>query len=48
MMLAVRNIRTCEAHNELVTNLCRVIVEGRVGAAREMVPKIRELQKMPV
>lgn len=47
-MLSVRNIRTCEAHNELVTNLCRMIVEGRVEAGCAMVPAIRELQKMPV
>lgn len=47
-MLAVRNIRTCEAHNELVTNLCRMIIEGRVEQAKKMVPVIREVQKIPV
>ena len=46
--LAVRNIRTCEAHDELVTNLCRMVLEGRVEAGRKMAEKLRELQKAPV
>ena len=47
-MLAVRNIRTCEAHNELVTNLSRMIIEGRVEEGRKTALEIKELQIMPV
>ena len=47
-MLALRNIRTCEAHDELVTNLFRMILEGRVEEGRKTAEEIRELQKMPI
>ncbi|MBE6929029.1 MAG: CapA family protein [Ruminococcaceae bacterium] len=47
-MYAVRNIRTCEAHNELVTNYCRMIVEGRIAAGKIAAGEVRALQKMPV
>ncbi len=43
-MLGIRNIRTCEAHHEVVTNFCRMIVEDRVAGAKEMVPLVRKLQ----
>ena len=47
-MLALRNIRTCEAHDELVTNLFRMILEGRVEEGRKTAEEIKELQKMPI
>jgi hypothetical protein len=48
IMYAVRNIRTCEAHNDLVTNYSRMILEGRIAAGRAAAEEIRELRKMPV
>ncbi|MBO4299936.1 MAG: hypothetical protein J5998_14200, partial [Clostridia bacterium] len=47
-MLALRNIRTCEAHDELVTNLFRMILEDRVEEGRKTALEIKELQKMPI
>ncbi len=46
--LTHRNVHTCEAHNELITNTARIIVEGRVAEAKAMVAKIHELQKLPI
>jgi poly-gamma-glutamate synthesis protein (capsule biosynthesis protein) len=42
--MALRNIFTCEAHNELVTNYLRIVEEDRVKEAEKYIPKIRKLQ----
>lgn len=42
----MKNIFVCEAHNELLTNLMRVIFEERVEEARAGVPLIETLQRM--
>ena len=47
-LLAIRNLYTCEAHNELMTELFQVILEGETPLAREMAGELVELQKMPV
>ena len=47
-MLPLRNIHTCEAHNELVTQYFRMVLENRLPEGAEMVDAVRELQKMPV
>ncbi len=43
-MLALRNIFTCEAHCELMTNFLRLIEEGRVEQGSKLVPEIQRLQ----
>lgn len=45
-MPKMKNIFVCEAHNELLTNLMRVIFEERVEKARAGVPLIEMLQRM--
>lgn len=47
-MLAIRNLYTCEAHNELMTVFFKMLVDGELDIGRSMVPEIRRLQKMPV
>ena len=46
--LGLRNVFTCEAHNELITTYMRMIVEHKVDIGLEYMPAVRELQKMPV
>jgi poly-gamma-glutamate synthesis protein (capsule biosynthesis protein) len=47
-LLAMRNLYTCEAHNELLTATLRLIEEQELDFARQMAEKIRAWQKMPV
>ena len=42
--MPLRNYFTCEAHNELVTNFLRLVVEDRVKEAEKYIPKIQKLQ----
>ncbi len=42
--MPLRNIFTCEAHNELITNYLRIVEESRVKAAETFIPKIQKLQ----
>ncbi len=44
---AYRNVHTCEAHNEMITRFSRIVADGRLKEANEMVEKIKELQQMP-
>ncbi len=46
--LSLRNVFTCEAHNELITTYMRMIVEHKVDIGLEYKPLVHELQKMPV
>ena len=46
--LALRNVFTCEAHNELITTYMRMIVEHKIDIGLKYMPVVRELQKMPV
>ncbi len=43
--LVVRNIFTCETHNEVLTTFMRLVEENRVEAAMKYLPKIEKLQK---
>ena len=44
----MKNIFACEAHNELLSNLMRVIFEERVEEARAGVALIEQLQRMEI
>lgn len=44
----MKNIFMCEAHNELLTNLMRLIFEERIAEAREGVALIERLQRMEI
>lgn len=46
--LALRNVFSCEAHNELLTIYTRMIVEHKIDIGLKYMPVVRELQKMPV
>lgn len=46
--LSLRNVFTCEAHNELITTYMRMIVEHKLDIGRRYEPIVRGLQKMPV
>ncbi len=46
--LALRNVFTCQAHNELITTYLRMIVERKLTIGKKYEPIVRELQKMPV
>jgi len=43
-LLPVRNMFTCEAHNNMITTYLRLVEEGRVPQALEGWPKIEMLQ----
>ncbi|NLB41720.1 MAG: CapA family protein [Clostridiales bacterium] len=47
-LLAIRNMYTCEAHNELMTTFFKMIIDGKLGTGRVMVDEIKRLQKMPI
>jgi hypothetical protein len=47
-LLAIRNMYTCEAHNELMTVFFKMIADGKKDIGSSMVDEIRRLQKMPV
>ena len=42
----LRNLLTCEAHNELLRNTMCMIYEGRVSAAEPYLARIQKLQNM--
>jgi len=44
-LLAVRNIHTCEAHNEVLTHTLRILAERRELTAREGLPYLKTLMK---
>jgi hypothetical protein len=43
-MMPVRNIFTCEAHHDMVSQYLRLVEEGRVAQAAKGWPLIRKLQ----
>ncbi|HOJ10829.1 MAG TPA: CapA family protein [Clostridiales bacterium] len=47
-LLAIRNMYTCEAHNELLTVFLKMLADGKLDIGRSMVDEIRRLQKMPI
>lgn len=47
-LLAIRNMYTCEAHNELMTVFFKMLADGKLDIGRSMVDEIKRLQKMPV
>ena len=47
-MLSVRNLMTCEAHNELLTVYFKILADGRLETARAMKDELLKLSKMPV
>lgn len=44
---SLRNLYTCEAHNELMIGVLRTIERNRVEKAKETAEKIKKLQRMP-
>ncbi len=44
----MKNIFSCEAHNELLTNTFKIMYEGRVKDAMELLPQIKNLQGMEI
>lgn len=47
-VMAMKNILCCEAHNEFVRNVFRIIYEGRFEAAGKHIKKIKALQNMEI
>jgi hypothetical protein len=47
-LLPIRNMYTCEAHNELMTVFFKMLADGKLDIGRSMVDEIKRLQKMPV
>lgn len=47
-LLIVRDLYTCEAHNELLTVYLRMMAEGKLELGAEYEKKVRALQRMPV
>jgi len=47
-LLAIRNMYTCEAHNELMTVFFKMLADGKLDVGRLMVDEIKRLQKMPI
>ncbi len=43
--MAVRNLHTCEAHNELITNTLRIVEERALEKASEYIPKLNTLMQ---
>lgn len=46
--LSLRNVFSCEAHNELLTTYMRMIVERRLDVGQAYAPIVRGYQNMPV
>jgi hypothetical protein len=44
----VKNVFSCEAHNELVTNTFKLMYEGRVQTAGKHLADIKALQNMQI
>jgi len=47
-LLGLRNVFTCEAHNELMTTFFMLLADGELKRARAMKEEILTLTKMPV
>lgn len=45
---ATKNIFSCEAHNELITHMLKLIYDGRVKEAEEKICEIKILQKLQI
>ncbi len=43
-VLRLRNMFTCEAYNELITNYLKLLGEYRLEEAAEYIPHIKQLQ----
>ncbi len=48
MNAILRNIHTCEAHNEMLRRTSQLMYLGKIGEAAESYAELQELQKMPV
>lgn len=44
----LKNLLSCEAHNELMTHTLKILFDGRCADARELVPQIKKLQSMKI
>ena len=47
-LLALRNMHTCEAANEMMTAFFKMLADGKLNIGKSMVDEIKRLQKMPV
>jgi hypothetical protein len=47
-LLALRNMHTCEAANEMMTAFFKMLADGKLDIGKSMVDEIKRLQKMPV
>ena len=47
-LLILRNMYTCEAHNELMRGFFKMIVDGNIEVGRLMANEIKHLQIMPI
>lgn len=43
-----RGVMTCESHNAMLTRLSELLHLGKLDEAREALPELKELQKMPI
>lgn len=47
-LIRTKNLFSCEAHNELMTNTFKILYEGRLQAAKRYIPQIEALQDMRI
>lgn len=47
-LLALRNMHTCEAANEMMTEFFKMLADGKLHIGKSMADEIKRLQKMPV
>lgn len=47
-LLALRNMHTCEAANEMMTAFFKMLADGKLDIGKSMADEIKRLQKMPV
>jgi hypothetical protein len=45
--LALRNLFTCEAHNDLMKTYLRAVCDGRIAQCEQGIPQVIALQRMP-
>lgn len=43
----LKNLLSCESHNELMRRTLELAFTGKLGEAKEIAAEIRELQKIP-
>lgn len=47
-VVALKNIFSCEAHNELINNSLKILYDGRTESAKEKIEEIKVLQNMRI